>query len=167
MKPYRDDVAKLVSLLTYMVKSSDSDGLDLYFTQSTGKINSKKSTNLHSRVRQEGFSGISDMRGRLIQIIGEHRNKLGKTSAPSRKWFKRAEPQGMSGRLSFYVLTDGNWQPEQDVGSVIQDLARELREKKLMKEHLGIQFIRFGNNAAGSEHLKHLDSGLGLKDEDM
>lgn len=69
MKQYRKQIADVVSLLAYIVEDSDDDGLDIHFTQSVYKNNSKKSTEISAAVYQQQYMGIPDMRGRLGSIL--------------------------------------------------------------------------------------------------
>lgn len=163
MQVHHNNVVQVVSLLAYMLKDSDPNGLDVCFTQSKQKVNSGKSTKLSTAVSKAEFKGISDMRSRLSHILQEHKNKFGTTTTPSRPWYKKADSQKP---LSFYVLTDGKWQPN-DVGPIIKALVDSMRAKQLPKEHVGIQFIRFGEDSQSMARLDHLDRGLGLKDIDM
>ncbi|KAL9125734.1 MAG: hypothetical protein Q9217_005105 [Psora testacea] len=166
MRAHRNDVLKVISLLTYMLKVSDPNGLDVCFTQATQKVNSGKSTKLSTAVSQVAFRGISDMRTRLSHILQEHKNKFGTTTTPSGSWYRNAGPPEAQKPLSFYVLTDGKWQPN-DVGPIIIALVESMRANHLPKDHVGIQFIRFGEDSRGIDRLNHLDHGLGLKDIDM
>ncbi|KAL8702873.1 MAG: hypothetical protein Q9201_003964 [Fulgogasparrea decipioides] len=107
------------------------------------------------------------MRTRLSHILQEHKNKFGTTYTPSGWLFKKAGPPEAPKPLSFYVLTDGNWQPQNEVGPIIKDLVDSMVAHHLSKEHVGIQFIRFGEDQQGIARLNHLDHGLGLKDRGM
>ena len=166
MLAHRNDVLNVVSLLTYMLEGLDRNGIDVCFTHSTRKVNSGKSIKLLTAVREESFQGISDMRSRLSHILQEHKNRFGTTSSPAGPWYKKAGPPEAQKPLSFYILTDGKWQPNK-VGPTIIALVESMRSKQLPKEHVGIQFIRFGEDKRGIARLNHLDRGLGLKDIDM
>lgn len=168
MLAHRNDVQKVVSLLAYILKDSDPTGLDVYFTQSTRTVNSKKSKDISAAVIQEPFQGISDMRTRLSQILQEHINKFGTPTAPKKSLFHwKSRPSESQKPLSFYILTDGVWQPKCEVGPVIMALISSMKQHKLPKEHVGIQFIRFGDNPQAIARLKHLDQGLGLNEDGM
>ncbi|KAL9039625.1 MAG: hypothetical protein Q9214_004801 [Letrouitia sp. 1 TL-2023] len=166
MRLHRPDVLNVVSLLAYMLKDLDSNGLDVCFTHSTQKVNSGKSRKLSTVVSQVDFRGKSDMRTCLSRLFHEHKNKFGTTIAPSRSWYRRHVPPTAQKPLSFYILTDGNWLPN-EVGPIIIDLVNRMQSKGLLKDHVGIQFIRFGENQQGIARLNHLDRGLGLKAIDM
>lgn len=166
MKQYRKQVAEVVSLLAYLVKETDDNGLDLHFTQTKNKFNSKKSTEISSAGYQQHYMGISDMRGRLGTILQEHIKRFGDPVLPPRSRFGRQRSPHPQKPLSFYILTDAKWQPT-DVGEIIKDLAHRMKAKGLPKDHVGIQFIRFGEDQASIEMLDKLDHGLGLKAEGM
>lgn len=160
MDQYRKDLERVVSLLAYILKSSDQDGLDLYFTQDSLMVNSRKSSKLSSSISHIPFIGISDMRGRLLKILQEHRSKFGMLISPPRRFLRRQDPKPQR-PLSFYILTDARWQPT-NVEGLIQDLVKDMCDKGLPKEHVAIQFIRFGDDPASIAKLNKLDHGLGL-----
>ena len=162
MKQYKEKIERVISLLAYMLKNSDKDGLDMFFTQTVTKVNSKKSSKISTSIHQEPFVGVSNMRGKLQIILQEHINKFGTSYQPPKPLFRR-KPRPESQRpLSFYILTDAKWQPT-DVGGLIKDLVQSMIAKRCPKEHVAIQFIRFGEDEAGIEKLDRLDRGLGLK----
>lgn len=162
MKQYSREIERVISLLAYMVKKSDKDGLDIFFTQSRKKVNSRKSSKLSSSIHQEPFVGVSDMRGRLQNILQEHINKFGTLIYPPRTVYGRQPPPQPQRPLSFYILTDAKWQPT-DVEGLIRDLVQSMIAKRCPKEHVAIQFIRFGDDQASIDKLDKLDHGLGLK----
>ena len=167
MKQYSREVQRVIELLAYMVKNSDKDGLDIYFTQSVKKVNSPKSSKLSTSIQQEHFRGITDMRGRLQTLCQEHINKFGTSITPSRSFFGRRPESQPQRPISFYILTDAKWQPT-DVGAFIKkDLVQSMIAKRCPKEHVAIQFIRFGNDQASINKLDALDHGLGLKAQGM
>jgi hypothetical protein len=162
MKPHRRDVDRVISLLAYMLKNCDEDGLDVYFAHTWPKINTKKSSRLSSEVFKAPFEGISDMRSRLHQILQEHPNKFEKQFLPPKKFLGHQLGPQPQRPLSCYILTDAKWQPT-DVGGLIKGLVQEMIANQCHKEQLAIQFIRFGNDQASIDKLDELDSGLGLK----
>lgn len=166
MKQYSREIERVISLLAYMLKKSDKDGLDIYFTQSLKKVNSQKSSKLSASIHQEPFVGITDMRGRLQNVSQEHINKFGTLISPSKKLFGRQSPPEPQRPISYYILTDANWQPT-DVGGFIKNVVQNMSAKGCPKEHVAIQFIRFGNDQASIDKLDGLDHGLGLNDFGM
>ena len=166
MRAHRNEVVDVVSILSYLLKDRDDDGLDIYFTLSTKRRNSGRATKLSETVEKVAFKGISDMRTRLSQILRKYEDKFGTTTASSRSWYQRLGSPEPQKPLSFYVLTDGKWDPN-EVGPVIMNLVNRMGEFKLRKDHVGIQFIRFGQDPNGIARLNQLDHGLGLTEIDM
>ena len=162
MKQHKDKMERVISLLAYMVKKSDKDGLDIFFTQDVTKINSQKSSKISASIHQVAFAGVPDMRGRLQSILQEHINKFGTLIQAPKPRFGRQPPPQPQRPLSFYILTDAKWQPT-DVGQLIKDLVQSMEAKGCPKEHVAIQFIRFGEDQASIAKLDKLDHGLGLK----
>ena len=162
MKQYKEKIERVISLLAYMLKNSDKDGLDIFFTQTVTKVNSKKSSKISTSIHQEPFIGVSNMRGKLQTILQEHINKFGTSYQPPKPLFGRKPRPEPQRPLSFYILTDAKWQPT-DVGGLIKDLVQSMSAKGCPKEHVAIQFIRFGEDEASIEKLDKLDRGLGLK----
>ena len=121
MMAHRNSVYKVVSLLTYMLRNADPNGLDICFSQSPHKLSSGKSAKLSAAVSSATFQGISDMRSRLSNVLQEHKNKFGSFSNPSASWYKKTGPPQAQKPLSFYIPTDGRWQPNK-VGPVITAL---------------------------------------------
>ena len=161
MQEHKKDVRKVILLLAYMTKKSDEDGLDLYFTQKSEVINSKKSTKLANSIYDENFKGSSDMRGRLQAVLKPHIAKFGSQVSSRKRYGIFSSPLRPQRSLSVYILTDGKYQSN-DVGAVIKHLVHCLRVKGLNKEHVGLSFIRFGNDEASIRELNKLDHGLGL-----
>ena len=163
MKQHKDKMERVISLLAYMVKKSDKDGLDVFFTQTVAKVNSQRSSKISASIHQVTFGGVPDMRGRLQTILQEHINKFGTLIQAPKPLFGRQPPPQTQRPLSFYILTDAKWQPLTNVGRLIKDLVHIMQAKGCPKEHVAIQFIRFGEDQASIAKLDELDHGLGLK----
>ena len=159
MGPYWQTVKNLVGVLAYMVKDCDPDGIELFYTISSDRpIKSTKSTVLMASLNNTTPSGISDIGIRLSSILNQYKAKLHRTygAGTSRTSFSRKDVRP----LNLYVLTDGVWQPECDAEAPIKELVKKLLELGMDKKKVGIQFIRFGNDAVGRSRLDHLDSDL-------
>ncbi|KAL9129565.1 MAG: hypothetical protein Q9217_002021 [Psora testacea] len=158
MAKYRSHVREVFELLSYLVKGSDPDGLDLYFSTSLEKLKPKTNADmlkeLDKRPPAEGF----DMRFRFNAIIEAYQNKLDDKHLFRALFRKSRGPR----KLSLYVLTDGVWQPKCDLKTTIRTLVSHLEDHKLTHQQIGIQFIQFGNDQTGTSRLKELDSELKL-----
>ena len=136
------------------------------FTQSQQRINSSKSTDFVNAINRQNFFGLSDMHAVLSNVFQEHIEKFGTYIQPPRKFLRSRPPAYPQRPLSFYVLTDGKW-IEGDIGALIHRMVHQMIEKKYRKEHVAIQFIRFGHDEQGKARLEELDDGLGLKEKEM
>jgi len=114
MRVHWADVEKVFGILAYMSKTLDSNGLDLYFTQSREKFHEKHSTQLVAIVRKRMVTkkkGLSDMSTRLEHILEEYISSL-----------KRGQRTGVGKvpHLSIYIFTDGIWTPSCDIVPIIK-----------------------------------------------
>lgn len=156
MNEHWTDVRELLDLLGYIVKHYDDNGVDIYFTNSSSKHGSVKTTTELLRVFDlYAPYGVHDMSARLWSIVADYQEDLRKLHASrsrlSRLSLRRVRP------LSLYVLTDAVWQPVCDVSPVITSLVGSLTDLNLHKKQVGIQFIRFGHSSVGIERLEVLD----------
>ncbi|KAM3071948.1 hypothetical protein ACMFMG_008416 [Clarireedia jacksonii] len=164
MLEYWDKVTDIFSILAYIVKESDPDGVDLYFTMSSPgeHHNHRKTSRLEKVVRNRKPRGKSDIRVMLDSILNDYTGKLGNQKA-RRTGLARFAPLEKDLRpLNLYVLTDGVWQERCDAIPPIRRLVDRLVELSLDERQIGIQFISFGNDPTGLDRLGFLDSGLNL-----
>ena len=162
MQDHFHEVQKLMKLLGYMLKSHDPNGLDINFTSSTSSINSKRSSKILQSIHKETFKGTSNMAASLERVLAGHKAKFGRPVIEAKPIFGRAPQPTQQRPLSVYVLTDGRWQPKCDVAAVIASLVKNVQLHDLGKSHIGVQFIRFGNDTDGKAKLLHLDRSLEL-----
>ena len=152
MKAHENEVKCILGILAYLVKDSDPDGLELFFTCSKKKFKEKDPAKLVTGFAANTPRGLTDIRMRLSSIIdnyikGFDRNWLMKKVKPVRS-------------LNIYVLTDGIWQPDTDLRPPLRRLISKLNENG--QYVVGIQFISFGNDSDALKRLDHLDDNLGL-----
>ena len=151
MKAHEAEVKRILDILAYLVKNSDPDGLELYFTCSKQHFKEKDPSKLVAKLNNNKPGGLTDIRIRLNSIIdnfiqGFDRNWLMKKLKPVRS-------------LTIYVLTDGIWQPDTDLTQPLKRLVKMLDEYG--QYEVGILFISFGNGAAALQRLNNLDDNLG------
>ena len=156
MNAHWSQVKRLFGLLSYMVRDCDSNGLDLYFTNTSKTVNSSSMSTLMGELGTRTPKGLPDMRSRFGDIIEEYRSKFGKRR--SRSFGRKSDPR----KLSLYVLTDAVWQPKIDLTTPIRTLVKSLEDHNLTNKQIGIQFIQFGDNPDCTQRLQKLDSGLKL-----
>jgi hypothetical protein len=160
MKPHWDDVRNTLNALAYLVKGADLDGMDLYFANSGYEAHSKDCKGLmkvFNTVNPEGRCVMKVALGKILEGYKPERMVV-----QTRRPFSRNKKQKWG--LSVYVLTDGVWDDGVDelcgVHEPIATLVRKLRKNGMMGNNVGIQFIRFGNDATGKRRLSSLDNGL-------
>lgn len=157
MSRHWDNVVKTFEALSYIVKKTDKDGLDIYFTIS--EVFRKQQTETGDLVRlveahKRQDSAVSDINLRLTYLLEEYQRKLEK---------KRRFRKGPANPLSLYILTDGVWEDNSSADEPIRNAVEKLSELKKSSTQIGIQLISFGNNTRGLDRLRHLDDGLGLQ----
>ena len=163
MQRHRGEVLALFKPLAYLLKESDPDGIELYFTMSFEFLRSKRSSKLVEFVEHNPpREGTSNIRLSLLKIIQDYQRRLnvqGQNSL-SRRWSHtraRVRPQ------TLYIFTDGIWEPLCNPADIVASLVKSLKQHGLPREQFGIQFISFGTNTEGLARLAGLDSRLGLE----
>ncbi|CAG8952521.1 hypothetical protein HYFRA_00009625 [Hymenoscyphus fraxineus] len=164
MKNHWDEMSILFGVLAYIVKKSDDDGIDLYFSMSETRHHhpdTKKLIEVVNR-RKSHLEGHSSINVRLQHVLGEYNTKLRNQIALRRSGnphipFRDIKP------LSVYVFTDGVWTPRTDPQPAIESIVGSLEELNANPGQVGIQFISFGQDPKPLERLERLDKGLKLK----
>ncbi|TVY33614.1 Serine/threonine-protein kinase [Lachnellula subtilissima] len=162
MKPHWDKsndgpgVVKVFEALSYLVKETDDDGIDLLFTVSGDRVSDRKSTKkLVLLVKEREHKGDTDINLRLNRLFDDYKAEFQKKSRFS-KDPKKVKP------LSLYILTNGVWEKGSDLSEIIRLLVKKLEDMGKTREQVGIEFISFGANLVGLGRMKSLDSELSL-----
>ena len=153
MQPYWRHVKELLEPLTYLVKDGDPDGAELYFTVSTNRKQSKKSSDLVALVGRHQPIGNTDIRHRLGTILQKYCASLRDQVVPAGSWQSRPVARA----ATIYVLTDGKWAGGTNACDIIEDTLNVLKSLKCDRKQLGIQFISFGQDVDGLKRLEDLD----------
>ncbi|KAH6857198.1 hypothetical protein BKA58DRAFT_405983, partial [Alternaria rosae] len=160
MRPYWKEVQRVFEALAYLVKTMDPDGIELHFANSPAHKgrdrDRKKLTKKFERVRPYGECQMGIALSNILPLYyqNSHQNPTSKRSSLS----LRAEEKPP---VNIYILTDGVWSPDSYCVSTIQDHITNLADnlwKAGKLQHVGIQFIRFGNDATGKHRLEYLDN---------
>jgi hypothetical protein len=164
MRPYWDEMCSLFEILSYMVKKSDNDGLDLFFTMSNKEYNVKDTRKLVQIVteRKSRLEGQSDVNIRLDQILGRYNSNLRNQIALRKQGSPYAPIREMK-PLSVYVFTNAMWTNNSDPTPAIKSIVDSLIDLGSPRGQVGIQFISFGQDQECLDRLDRLDKGLGLK----
>src|SRR5271163_1713668 len=107
MQQHWDEVAHLLRILAWIVKKSDNDGLDLYYSMSPDQVNSKKSSVLVEDLKKRQPYGQSDITGALGRILSQYQQKLDESASSRFDPFIRRPFRPMT----VYVFTDAVWLP--------------------------------------------------------
>lgn len=175
MSEHWNNVKDVIQALGYLVKESDRDTMDLYFTNSSEEAHCEDTSTLMSTLdRVTPGSNKCDMKRALGMILEKHHPENMKeqeknTKKQEKKWKpfsskkkkrKKKEKRG----VNIYVLTDGVWQerppPLCGVEKPIKIMVEKLTAHGWLESHVGIEFISFGSHPTGIKRLKRLDSGL-------
>jgi len=164
MKKYWDEVIETFQGLAYMVKHFDPDGIELLLTNSSEGGCRRHRSALINILRNIDPDGRCNMKNKISRILKQWFYEYDK---PQKKWHRLSFTQGSGKKkegVSIYIFTDGVWQsgpePLCEVEEAIKDIVNKLAARGLDADHVGIQFIRFGNDPKGRERLDRLDSRL-------
>ncbi|PTD13540.1 hypothetical protein FCULG_00004522 [Fusarium culmorum] len=152
MRDHKDDVAMTARVISYTVKVSDKNGMDLYFaSDSCNPRNIQHITDIEHRITNMRIvTACCDMKKCLEDVV------------------KEVKAQGMN-PTTIYIFTDGVWDPDHDpeVDQVIYDAINHLIENGKKPQDLMFQFIQFGSDDEGYKRLKHLDDGCKMMVDDV
>ncbi|RYN69915.1 hypothetical protein AA0119_g5904 [Alternaria tenuissima] len=156
MHQHWKEVKRVFEALAYLVKTKDPDGIELRFANSCEHDDRQKHRNgLMKNFEKVKPGGQCQMGIALNKILPNYyRTQMNKRSS----WSSRVEEKPP---VNIYILTDGVWSQGQECLSTVQDhitrLVNHLWETGRL-EHVGIQFIRFGDNEIGRQRLDILDN---------
>ena len=105
MKLNIERVIEVVVLLSYLIKLSAPDKIDMYFTRIRTLVEARGSTPLVLAVKKEELVGVSNIEASLSNILEPYREKLDLQNRQS-KLSLRAKTSLKVQPLSVYVLTD-------------------------------------------------------------
>jgi hypothetical protein len=159
-----DELCRLFEILGYLVKKSDEDGIDLYFTMTEKKHNNKNVSALVdiAKKRKNNLQGFSNINGRLDYILGQYCRSL-QIEFDMKRGRIRDAPGNDIKPLSVYVFTNALWGKTSNPKPAIEKVVDRLTEFEYPASQVGIQFISFGHDSKALKRLKHYDSGLDLK----
>jgi hypothetical protein len=154
-------VVDCVKLLADYTTPYDDNGIEVRLMKN---YRSKKVTKdpdlvktliIDSRPRRNGDVVIAQITSAFQFILGEYRKKLEAKASIVDKVFGKREK-----KLIVFVLTDGETCVHYDAKGPILDLVTTLRAQKRDIDHVGIQFVQFGDNERASAKLAELDGFL-------
>jgi len=163
MRDYWSDLCRLFEILGYLVKKSDGDGIDMYFTMTEKKYNSKDISGLVEILKKRKNSlGDSNINYRLANILEDYCRSL-KNEHELRGGGSRSGPADGKKPLSVYIFTNALWSPKSGLTIVIKNVVNNLIKLGYPSSQVGIEFISFGDNPETLTRLEYYASGLGLE----
>ena len=164
MAEHWHEVKELARLLTYIVKKTDDDGVELYFLSSQKCDKCKDASAIERAIRDHTPSAHTNLDSRLNQDLSSYGKELERPSRSS-TLFRHKELK----KRSIYVFTDGilaTGDPTQGQ-QAIKLIVEKVLGAGLLRGQVGIQLISFGNDPDGLAKLQNLDRlnqdlGLGL-----
>ena len=133
--------------LSYVLKPMAPDGIELYFTNSYDTWRRHNTTELVDILEKKGLSGETDISHRLRMQLQDYIVNANSSLRIASKKSKKIRP------VSFYVLTNGNWKEKSDLTTALKEIADYLIDTGMVKGHLTIQFVSFGQNAEGLHRI--------------
>lgn len=161
MGQYKHQVRDVLELLSSLTERYDPNGLDLYFTTEPKRNHKPNGNKKMLKIFDEHPAhSVIDMRECFASIMEPYRAQFGQRNLFSKL---RQKPSKGPRKISLYILTDGVWDPECDLVNEVKALVASLQKKEMPDKHVGIQFIRFGDDPKAIDRLEKLDSGLSLE----
>lgn len=159
MKEHSERIELAFQTLAYIAKRIDPDDLELSFVSNPLDIfKSRKTSVLLEELRQHLSKHVS-VNGRIKSSLGDLINDKIMKRLPFSvplfgqfpSWYKP---------VTIFVFTDGKWGEGVQVGNgltePINNLMKEMKKRGLNRTHVMLQFLRFGSDDKGREHLNHL-----------
>jgi hypothetical protein len=184
MKDHFDEARVLFELLLRKYRKLDDDEIELEFTCSRTRMQSKDVGVLLHAMDEEQQQPTQDLppniQRTLQNIFDRHLNMVNlKKSAGALR--SRSVPLGNFGKVNYsferpkrmvkpatlIFLTDGSWGGKEKwdaIDATIKEFLRELHhegETKDLERQFTIQFVHFGDDVNAAIHLEHLDDNLG------
>ncbi|KAF4634094.1 hypothetical protein G7Y89_g4015 [Cudoniella acicularis] len=155
MTSYWGELKYVLEVLSYMLKG-DPDGVELYFTNSVTHVKSKHTTKLLRSIDLTKPEGGTNLGLRLGDILNEYGFRAHNSAAS--KALSKLGPSKRTRPINIYFLTDGLWEGHPDLDESLKDLLVYLIRLEREDSNFGIQFIKFGDNPVGEEHLSRIDN---------
>ncbi|KAI3394706.1 hypothetical protein diail_2291 [Diaporthe ilicicola] len=161
MKEHSAQIVDSFQTLAYIAKSMDPDGVELSFVSRPGAISKNRRTGpLVEELKQQLSSPRMAVKGRIEDSLGTliHEKIMRRLPVPVPfvgnfpTW---AKP------MTIFVFTDGKWgegiRTGNGLDTPITNLMRKVKSRGLNRQHVMLQFLRFGHDKEGMKHLDHLD----------
>ena len=161
MKEHSAQIEVSFQTLAYIAKSIDPDDLELSFVSKPRDIfKSRKTSPLIEELRQHLNKHMS-VKGRIESSLSTLINEKIMRRLPLPIPLLGQVPP-WSKPITIFVFTDGKWgegvRPGNGLTEPISKVMREMKKRGLNRTHVMFQFLRFGDDEEGREHLVYLDN---------
>ncbi|KKY29974.1 putative serine threonine protein kinase [Diaporthe ampelina] len=161
MKEHSAQIEVSFQTLAYIAKSIDPDDLELSFVSKPRNIfKSRKTSPLIEELRQHLNKHMS-VKGRIESSLSTLINEKIMRRLPLPIPLLGQVPP-WSKPITIFVFTDGKWgegvRPGNGLTEPISKVMREMKKRGLNRTHVMFQFLRFGDDEEGREHLVYLDN---------
>lgn len=143
MKPHMERVKMAARVVSYVAKTADYNGMEVYTASEAAKKPRicLTSSQIEKEIgKMKIVEGKCDMGACLNHIL----DKIlidGKKVKPT----------------SIYIYTDGAWEPHTNVAQQVYRAIDHLIKHGQSSKTLMLQFVQFGDDEKGTEHLRFLD----------
>lgn len=153
-----EDLKRVFTGVSYVAHQLDPNGIELAFISSPSKVHKKRSTtNLINIVKSHRYDHDA---GLMEDKLGTFLEKIVEPKLPHP--LARHLPYSSSRPLTVFIFTDGCWGQGLAYAAGVQNPIRELmdtmKDRKINRTNVTIQFIRFGDDVDGKRYLKYLDN---------
>ncbi|KAF4981576.1 hypothetical protein FZEAL_2642 [Fusarium zealandicum] len=153
MKEHSMVVQNRFETLGWIAKQFDTNGIELCFSSELPKVYKDRSTTkLSSKFRNQKWN----------QITFEHKLGIFVDSIVIPRLSSLRKYTGRRKELNIFILTDGRWGANLDEAAgmekPIKRLIEKIKEKKLSRTQVALQFLRFGDDEEGKRYLSYLDN---------
>jgi hypothetical protein len=157
MREHWPAVKETFEALSYILKPMAPNGIELFYTVSYETWLRHDTKELVNKLEGKGVAGDTNISYRLQLQLDMYKAKIPPTPRKGSSKSKKFRP------MCFYILTDGTWRAKGDPTAVIKGMADSLITADLKGGQVTIQFISFGQNAAGLQRMKELaETDFGL-----
>lgn len=171
MNAYAAQMEALLRNLGKLVKVCNPDGMELMFMSGASGCKHEHSSPLVARLQEQrsSYHTSNEAEAYLDGVFHKYAQdwQRGQEKRPYKH--KRHSLHGLAERMrllpddtmsqiSYFIFTDGVWQPNSQVSKPICQLLHNLQGSS--KHQVAISFIQFGNDPIGTKRLRFLDEGL-------
>lgn len=144
MKRHMNQVKKVARVISYVAKTADNNGMEVYPASKTAQNPRicQTSSQIEKVIdKMETVDGKCDM-GACLEHVFEKLLVNG----------RRVK------HTSIYIYTDGVWEPGTNVKRVVDAAIEHLEKCGQSTRTLMLQFVQFGHDPEGTEYLRFLDN---------